>query len=538
MPRPTSIQHLPTEVLDIIISLLEGRVGLYAVVCRRWQKVVERYSFKSISIRSIHLEELRAIFGRNPHHLHRRASLKHISLEVILPTYSARACAKFERPEDMMANNSVFTEAIHTFFGILHDWEVHGLQNGGGGYTLCNIGFSLSISSPMDDGCNRTDISLHKGKIPRQPPTSRDCGDTRFAHSYIQLIGLKERPLPILSCIYFFRAQFFRRQLAGASAAALACALPKLEDLELSLSDHEWMFPLTRQKNRYDFGQALHTLCLNNTALQSFSLSYVMEEPTDHGFCIPNALPDNSPDTDTLSQALHALSQSSTLTYVYLDDIVVSEELFWPKNIPSTSGRPFWPALKEFAVYANPTTPTGQWYFERNIHYPPTTSDGQDDFPITPSFFPDEHADQEDEWLSTDSEPDPLDEYRNLRLCGQARINKFRRRLSPELFNPLVFAFARAVQRMPKLNLFNFSMNSGGSPVFQAEWVRDGIVSSQWDGYEGEEEEQEIGKQRWTFIIIEETEWEVPGGLMAILNDTLGERGLFRFRTVDRDVIQ
>ncbi|KAF8454849.1 hypothetical protein BDZ91DRAFT_786455 [Kalaharituber pfeilii] len=540
----SSFESLPTEILDMIVCHLRGglreiknnKIGRYAAVCRIFQTVVERYSFRNIcNLRSTELLRFHEIFSRTPHHHHRRTAVQHLDFEVILPTYSAHACAKLENARDKQANNTVFTASIQCLFGILRNWNEEA-QAEGHAYVPHNIGFNLRASSPMDGG-NRTDASLHGGKAPKHLHIRKDCRDYRYAHSYLELINLEICPLPTVTSIVSFRTEFVRRRLSGVSAVALATALPNLEDVDWTLSDNEWRYPLVRRQQRYDFAQRLNKLTLILPQLEAFCLSYVMKEPLDHHFRIPSALHPSSPGTDHLSRAIYALSQCPTIKVVYIGGIVLSADLFWPTDANEiTDEQPFWPSLEEFAVIANPCAADGGWYFERKVNYSETADEH---LYIIPSSASSDASDNEDEWLTTDSEldadfePDPPDEGRELRLSGRARLNQFRRRLSPATFNPILFGFAKAVQRMPKLKLFRFDIKSRSSiPIsFQAEWAKAGFIWSEWDT---DPEKWEVDRNRWTLAVAKEAEWKLPASLMNILEAGVGAAGIVRFRTIDR----
>lgn len=54
---------------------------------------------------------------------HRRTLLRRLELNVILPTYTDRACAKFETEKDKQSNNQVFTKAIKDLLALLQSWH-------------------------------------------------------------------------------------------------------------------------------------------------------------------------------------------------------------------------------------------------------------------------------------------------------------------------------------------------------------------------------------------------------------------------------
>ena len=140
----TGIASLSQEIISLVASYLQrwehndsaniserGRALLpaYATISRSWQYAIERQTFREIAIKSTELVDLSHIVVN-----HRRKSLRRLELIVILPTYTDKACAKFETNEDTQSNNQVFTKAIQNLLALLRSWhdEFQTTENDGG----------------------------------------------------------------------------------------------------------------------------------------------------------------------------------------------------------------------------------------------------------------------------------------------------------------------------------------------------------------------------------------------------------------------
>ncbi|KAL8730717.1 MAG: hypothetical protein Q9166_003909 [cf. Caloplaca sp. 2 TL-2023] len=200
-----------------------------------------------------------------------------------------------------------------------------------------------------------------------------------------------------------------------------------------------------KSDTRDDFATSLRAL--SGPSLRKFRLNFYHHDPSNQYFSPPSALIPSAPSTDHLSHALHTLSQSSNLTSLRLDTIVISPDLYWPAN-PSTP--PTWPSLRQFDVQFHMTTPGGEWYFIRDPTKPIDEDEGEND-----SDDPDDADDETDTdsyTASSDSfRPDTFNERREARDVGSYPIRTFRTVPSDAHINPLLLAMARAAAHMPQL---------------------------------------------------------------------------------------
>jgi hypothetical protein len=205
--------------------------------------------------------------------------------------------------------------------------------------------------------------------------------------------------------------------------------------------------------------------------VEKFYLTFYNEAPHNERLFPPDLTEGNA--EDPLSSSLRSFSQQ--LTHLCLEDIVVGKELFWPSNSNDDdndddgSQLPHWSNLTLFYLTYTTTTPSGQWYFERD----PNASEDEDD-------------DDDDENYDSDSMEDYLmppeeDRFPNL----------FRTKPSPQLMNDFYVAAGRAAQQMPKLKVMLLDTKSGSGHSFRYE-VSGSTATAEWSGMTGFEPEERL----------------------------------------------
>lgn len=123
------ISSLSQEILSLVASYLPrwenqdradsserdpALLPPYATISRSWQHVIECQTFREITVKSTEIDRFSHIVAK-----HRRNLLRRLELNVILPTYTDQACAKFETEKDKQSNNQVFTKAIKDLLTLL-----------------------------------------------------------------------------------------------------------------------------------------------------------------------------------------------------------------------------------------------------------------------------------------------------------------------------------------------------------------------------------------------------------------------------------
>jgi hypothetical protein len=253
---PTTIRDLAPElVLRVLffLELEEERPGprtpyftrprrffpQYATVSRQWQHAVERVTFASVTLKSTELAYFSEVFTC----WSRRTALGTLRYEVVLPTYSEKACGRFENYRDKRGNDEAFTKAVYGLFSILKVWEesITTFQS----LTRPMQLHISSIYSPVDFAPRGVESDLYQFGFGNR----HDVKEHRYEHSVIKLC--KWDDLPTLSRVKVFKAfVHYSRVVEPRSIAEITAKLTSLEALYWGLDDDEKINVRQRQQNR------------------------------------------------------------------------------------------------------------------------------------------------------------------------------------------------------------------------------------------------------------------------------------------------
>jgi hypothetical protein len=240
------MNDLPSPLLVDIISLLdpsEQPLSSYCTVSKQVQFAVERRTFRYIRLKSTDLKRFEEIFWD----YNRREALAQIDYNVILPSYSDKRCASYERAKDKDLNNEAFTEAVHALFRILHSWEQETGAKRSNWLRGCPIKLKLAVYSPTDRPYRSEDNKQAREKL----EDGRDLFEKRYENSFLRLL---QDELPIVLRITGFefpRTLETPRHVEGAALAAIAAKLPNLELIKWQIEDKDKKSPLLQQQRRY-----------------------------------------------------------------------------------------------------------------------------------------------------------------------------------------------------------------------------------------------------------------------------------------------
>lgn len=268
------IAHLSQEIINIVASYLQrwehedraniterGRALLppYASISRSWQYAIEHQTFREIAIRSTELGDFSCILIN-----HRRKLLRRLELNVILPTYTDKACAKFETEEDKQSNNQVFTKAIKDLLDLLRSWHEEFQTTGNHSdapieqsLRLC-IGDCYSLMDCRYRGREKYQNDYHEWELGRR----HDLFSHRYESSLLQLesiAGVQEIPQ-----ISSFHKSPSHRNIEPRSLAIIASKFPNLDSFRWRLKENEKLDPRLRQQTRFG-GSFLHNFSFMNT---------------------------------------------------------------------------------------------------------------------------------------------------------------------------------------------------------------------------------------------------------------------------------
>ena len=114
-----TLETIPEEIFLAIFDHLgchrynEKAFLPFAVISKRWQRVIERFSFKNFDLNNTQLSTFASLFWGTAR-AHRKALVRRISLTIKLPPYDGDDCHQHGE-----LNNQIFSTAIHDSFQLL-----------------------------------------------------------------------------------------------------------------------------------------------------------------------------------------------------------------------------------------------------------------------------------------------------------------------------------------------------------------------------------------------------------------------------------
>ncbi|RSM20768.1 hypothetical protein CDV31_000458 [Fusarium ambrosium] len=101
------------------------RLSVMSHVCKDWQYLVERRTFRRLSLRAQDLPMFRKfVRGKNAIRLNH---IRHLSLQIELARYTCLNCKRPEKEARITRNNRIFTSALRRLLKVLSSWDrTHG----------------------------------------------------------------------------------------------------------------------------------------------------------------------------------------------------------------------------------------------------------------------------------------------------------------------------------------------------------------------------------------------------------------------------
>ncbi|KAH7264680.1 hypothetical protein B0J15DRAFT_491216 [Fusarium solani] len=512
------MDKLPCALISLIVSCLledDGRnrkpwskpppIAQYASISRSWQDAVEMHTFSQVKVRSDEFSRFETAFR----HPYRRQVVSTINYDIVLPAYSQARCWKFERPHEHAENIIVFSQAVHAIIGSLHAWQVEDeAVNGAAGSDCRPIHLNMSVESRLDSS------SLQRQGI----------GLYRMGGHFIDFTE-PYSVLPKVRRVSELSIRGVLRPLHPSAAFRIVSALPSLEYICIDLLEPD----ATREDMQTQHRSALtqHLSSMNRTSFSSLRTLYLNWdscEPWNHSF-IPNDLRDPKQGSkDTLSAALHTISQSLPITELFLyGPFIISSELFWPIDSPAPDSPPHWPTLQCLTVNASIVAPDGTYYYTGT----PGTPEPEDGDPWWPESPRAEAEVDAAGYASDDSRVrDPFNRHDIRRSNGTLPLNNWRSELDPERFNPLALALSRAVCCMPVLGELDFCMGmsdiQGSSGIVLYGEAESDVASL----LSGNREMEHVKRRGWRAEIGRNAKWEPPEEMLELWRRFVGPGGV------------
>ena len=340
-----SLIDLPPELTARVISYLalletpntpyvppKPRLSQYACTSLSLQHTIERHLFSHLSLKSNDLLAFEVIVVRSTR---RRALLRSLCFQPVLPAHNIHACAQFEKPSDQQANDEAFTTTLKHLYAILHACD----EVEGGKPLQLHL---KTPFAPSDDSHSVWDKAESRRRY-WDSDNRQAVWKHRYEHSYLRYDEQME--LAASNRITTFSiSDDGPRYVAPASAFALLKCHNNLDSLGLDFHDNERKSPNLRVQLRTQFARCLRDM--RCSTLTDLCLSYRYEEPNDQRFANADVRDSHGGSTqDTLNASLHGLLVACRkLKRINLDGpICIDEHLFWIDDLKTAE--PLWPDL-------------------------------------------------------------------------------------------------------------------------------------------------------------------------------------------------
>ncbi|GFP58997.1 hypothetical protein TASIC1_0011036400 [Trichoderma asperellum] len=349
---------LPPEITERIIDLLclDRRrryfryiyanlpgTAQYAGVCKEWQELVERRTFRNLRLSRARLADIDRIICRR-----RRTYVCTVDLNVELEPYGAEVYGDFETAEETARNSSLFSETLRLFFDIFSRWTP-----GNSGLHRERAGISLRITafSPSDVGrCGKAEMTRRDGDI-----KNHDIYADRYIHSILQLLPAAGN-LPVVESVSEVISGK-ARHISAPAWALIINSLPNAKKIDINFWENEKKDLELRKRLRDEIGDALARMCCPNAEV-TLTCSY--EAPKDHS-SIPPILTARGVD-DAFARGMRTWTRQ--LKRLFLSGVVISPEMFYAAASDEEEAAS--EHLEQLEVTYAAVTPHGTWLLEFN----------------------------------------------------------------------------------------------------------------------------------------------------------------------------
>ncbi|KAI0485828.1 Alpha/Beta hydrolase protein [Xylaria cf. heliscus] len=342
------LNQVPVEVLEGIVRVamppgVKGIAGQLASVNRIWQSIVEKQSFQELRFQVEDISKVMKILQKRPE---RFSLVRRIVVFVTLPAYTAADCTVIESGEDRFRNDLVFSKSMNTLFTYLGNWPSTGRT----------LELQLYPFSPSDKRCIMGNqwFRCHFGVVP---------GDILHNRAYDSTLELYGKPdNPILAITKLTLRDDCERYVAVSGIERMFHTFTGLRDIDVRFWDNS---NFMRRSARRRMAKALETMP-DSVGSMRFHVKYY--PPADQSFNGQRLCDDND-GSDPLTKAYRNATQKMTIVDIH--GMLGTPELFWPKTVNDANPAPFWPNLKYMELYYHILSPTGEWFFEPDTHWPP-----------------------------------------------------------------------------------------------------------------------------------------------------------------------
>ena len=109
-------EAMRNSILEAVVRQKHPGWASFASVCKEWQLFIEKRNFRQLRLKVRCLDEFQRMVSR------RRELIRHIWLDIELPTYTCQCCSWDESDSLTARNDSIISGAVWRLLSILSDW--------------------------------------------------------------------------------------------------------------------------------------------------------------------------------------------------------------------------------------------------------------------------------------------------------------------------------------------------------------------------------------------------------------------------------
>ncbi|ORY64856.1 uncharacterized protein BCR38DRAFT_185748 [Pseudomassariella vexata] len=499
--------HFPQEIHDNIVSFVETRIGEASVpfwernnlplarpplaaVSRKFQRAVERLTFRALDTKPADLDDLERILTPS-----RQRFLKHMSFELSVPSYPPRIGSDdYGTDRARRANEEAATAMVRRLFRIMSSWSPQSSDED----STPSVHFRLSGTSPTDD-------LLEEG------------------HDYSMLdLTDMARDFPPLPCVKKFEIANGARVWHPRVPVVLTSKMARSAEVEwdLNVPEAPWdRYYIMNQNWRDGLVEALLLHPALPATVKDFSCA--LPAPLCEDMKV-DSLPDfiSPQNHDPVGLVLRRFTRDCSAISL---DVPVHTSFFDPPP-NCADDEPCWQAVEYFTVKANWCGPDGRWLFKDKNGA--TLSSDEPLLFINPQLPPGYQStpaelqaalEYGDEWMWGRELPDPNSD--------EAAANQVHRWVPDDArVNALLTAFARACGRMLALHMASLDIHYRSSENWPLA-VHCAAPGKSIPGRNWDEKYATGGTATWRIFIHAENGWRPDEPTLEIFRAIGGDRG-------------
>ncbi|KAF1830452.1 hypothetical protein BDW02DRAFT_633609 [Decorospora gaudefroyi] len=340
---------------DISSTVYRRQLAQYTAVSRAWKALIERYTFKSLTITTNELDAFAALFsGEN---ISRRAALTTLNVIFVLPKpQNALGCCPVVRTLDRQADSFEFSASVAKLFTILADLEARATEK-----PLLLLSFLGAYRLSEEQEPKGTE------RVPCMPPygkgrqhSRREVMEANALSGQFELV--REEAVPTLQGItsFEFRGLWALSDLKPTWIPEIFRRLSGVQSLLLTTKDKYEDGRNSRHAQRECF---LASACsLAGDHLREIRIHVPRNAMRNERLPVHKFIENNRWKEESWSRMFNHFASLPNLAALHLlGGLVICPEFF--RGISDHSGTPY-PSLREFELQFSAETADGRWFYE------------------------------------------------------------------------------------------------------------------------------------------------------------------------------